>query len=162
MARMSDKPAATKDKSKWCAYHEDFSHLTDECIALRKEIGYLLSKGHLKELFGRKKSRIQDPEKIPERAPAPPADTQIINFISGGSDICGTSFSAAKKHAKETTMENGDRPIRTSILTQDKVISFDEDDNVDIQDPHHDGYSNPYIRRGESLHLRGMPSSKRR
>ncbi|KAJ0926170.1 hypothetical protein HanRHA438_Chr04g0167971 [Helianthus annuus] len=54
--RKSDKPAATKDKSKWCVYHEDFRHLTEECIALRKEIGYLLSKGHLKELLGRKKS----------------------------------------------------------------------------------------------------------
>ncbi|XP_022023597.1 uncharacterized protein LOC110923848 [Helianthus annuus] len=139
MARKSEKPAATKDKSKWCAYHEDFEHLTEECIALRKEIGYLLSKGHLKELLGRKKSRIQDPEKVPERAPAPLADAQIINFISGGSDISGTSFSAAKRHAKETKMDNGDRPIRTSTVTQEKVITFDDDDRVDVQDPHYDG-----------------------
>ncbi|XP_035830820.1 uncharacterized protein LOC118480204 [Helianthus annuus] len=120
--RKSDKPTATKDKSKWCAYHEDFGHLTEECIALRKEIGYLLSKGHLKELLGRKRSRIQDPEKVPERAPAPPADAQIINFISGGSDICGTSFSLAKRHAKETKMDNGDRPIRTSNVTKEKGL----------------------------------------
>ncbi|XP_035845286.1 uncharacterized protein LOC118491541 [Helianthus annuus] len=79
--RKSDKPAAIKDKSKWCAYHEDFGHLTDECIALRNEIGYLMSKGYLKELFGRKKSRIQDSEEVPEKAP-PPVDAQIIHFIS--------------------------------------------------------------------------------
>ena len=114
--RKTDMPGTTKDKSKWCAYHEDFGHLTDECIALRKEIGYLLSKGYLKELLGRKKSRIQDSEKLPERAPLP-ADAQIINFISGGSDICGTSFLAAKRHAKETKMENREIPIRTSTLT---------------------------------------------
>ncbi|KAJ0735658.1 putative retrotransposon gag domain-containing protein [Helianthus annuus] len=87
--RKNDRQAASKDKSKWCAYQEDFGHLTEECIALRKEIGYLLSKGHLKELLGRKKSRTQDPERIPEKASAPPADAQVINFISGGSDICG-------------------------------------------------------------------------
>ncbi|KAJ0592759.1 hypothetical protein HanHA300_Chr03g0088911 [Helianthus annuus] len=52
--RKNDKPSGTKDKSKWCAYHEDFGHLTEDCIALRKEIGYLLSKGHLKELLGEK------------------------------------------------------------------------------------------------------------
>ena len=52
--RKNDKPAAAKGKSKWCAYNEDFGHLTEECIALRKEVGYLLSKGHLKELLGRK------------------------------------------------------------------------------------------------------------
>ena len=72
--RKNDKPPATKDESKWCAYHGDSGHLTDECIALRKEIGYLLSKGYLKELLGRKKSRIKYPEKIPEKAPPPLSD----------------------------------------------------------------------------------------
>jgi len=77
----------------------------------------------------------------------------VINFISGGSDICGTSFSVAKRHAKETKMENGDRPIRTSTLTDQKVISFDEDDRISIQDPHHDGLvitlfiANHFVRR---------------
>ncbi|MFS7922007.1 putative retrotransposon gag domain-containing protein [Helianthus anomalus] len=136
--RKNDKPSGTKDKSKWCAYHEDFGHLTEECIALRKEIGYLLSKGHLKELLGRKKQRTQDPERIPDKAPAPPANAQVINFISGGSDICGTSFSAAKRHAKESKMDNGERPIRTSSVSEGKMITFDEDDRVNIQDPHHD------------------------
>ncbi|KAJ0847567.1 putative retrotransposon gag domain, aspartic peptidase domain superfamily [Helianthus annuus] len=151
--RKNDKPSGTKDKSKWCAYHEDFGHLTEECIALRKEIGYLLSKGHLKELLGRKKQRTQDPERIPEKAPAPPANAQVINFISGGSDICGTSFSAAKRHAKESKMDNGERPIRTSSVSEGKMITFDEDDRINIQDPHHDSLvitlfiSNHFVRR---------------
>ncbi|KAJ0734063.1 putative retrotransposon gag domain, aspartic peptidase domain superfamily [Helianthus annuus] len=151
--RKNDKPTGTKDKSKWCAYHEDFGHLTKECIALKKEIGYLLSKGHLKELLGRKKQRTQDPERIPEKAPAPPADAQVINFISGGSDICGTSFSAAKRHAKEAKMDNGERPIRTSSVSEGKAITFDEDDRINIQDPHHDSLvitlfiSNHFVRR---------------
>jgi hypothetical protein len=59
----------------------------------------LLSKGHLKDLLGRKKSKTQDAEKAPERAPSPPPNAKVINFISGGSDICGTSYSAAKKRA---------------------------------------------------------------
>ncbi|KAF5785840.1 putative retrotransposon gag domain-containing protein [Helianthus annuus] len=151
--RKNDKPSGTKDKSKWCAYHEDFGHLTEECIALRKEIGYLLSKGHLKELLGRKKQKTQDPERIPEKAPAPPANAQVINFISGGSDICGTSFSAAKRHAKESKMDNGERPIRTSSVSEGKMITFDEDDRINIQDPHHDSLvitlfiSNHFVRR---------------
>ncbi|KAJ0861988.1 putative retrotransposon gag domain, aspartic peptidase domain superfamily [Helianthus annuus] len=151
--RKNDKPSGTKDKSKWCAYHEDFGHLTEECIALRKEIGYLLSKGHLKELLGRKKQKTQDPERIPEKAPAPPANAQVINFISGGSDICGTSFSAAKRHAKEAKMDNGERPIRTSSVSEGKTITFDEDDRINIQDPHHDSLvitlfiSNHFVRR---------------
>ncbi|XP_076953339.1 uncharacterized protein LOC143627388 [Bidens hawaiensis] len=55
--RKNEKAPPPKDKSKWCAFHEDFGHMTEDCIALRREIGYLLSKGYLKELFGRKKSR---------------------------------------------------------------------------------------------------------
>ncbi|KAK1431738.1 hypothetical protein QVD17_08334 [Tagetes erecta] len=99
--RKTYKAVGYKDKSKWCSYHEDFGHITAECIALRREIGYLLSKGHFKDLFGRKKQRIQDPEKVPEKAAQPPPDARVINFISGGSDICGTSYSTAKRNAKE-------------------------------------------------------------
>ncbi|XP_076893842.1 uncharacterized protein LOC143545963 [Bidens hawaiensis] len=59
--------------------------------------------------MGTKKSRIQDPEEVLEKAAPPPANAQIINFISGGSDICETSLSLAKRHAKEIKLENGER-----------------------------------------------------
>ncbi|KAI3821220.1 hypothetical protein L1987_08780 [Smallanthus sonchifolius] len=76
--------------------------------------------------------------RIPRRAKSPPPDAKVIGFISGGSDICGTSYSAAKRNAKEAKTEQGDRPIKTSSSTKEKVISFDEDDRNDVQDPHHD------------------------
>jgi hypothetical protein len=151
--RKNEKQASWKDKSKWCAFHEDFGHITDECIALRREISYLLSKGHLKELLGRKKSKTQDAERVPERAPSPPPNAKVINFISGGSDICGTSYSAAKKRAKENKLDNGEKPIRTTTLTNQKSISFEETDRGDVQDPHHDGLvitlciANCFVRR---------------
>jgi hypothetical protein len=151
--KKNEKQTSWKDKSKWCAFHEDFGHLTDQCIALRKEISYLLSKGHLKELLGRKRSKTQDAERAPERAPSPPPNAKVINFISGGSDICGTSYSAAKKRARECKLENGERPIRTTTLTNQKTISFEETDRGDIQDPHHDGLvitlciANCFVRR---------------
>ena len=46
--RKGEKSTAWQDKSKWCAYSEDFGHITKDCIALRKEISYLLGKGYLK------------------------------------------------------------------------------------------------------------------
>ncbi|KAI3821292.1 hypothetical protein L1987_08856 [Smallanthus sonchifolius] len=76
---------------------------------------------------------------IPQRARSPPPDAKVIGFIYSGSDICGTSYSVAKRNAKEAKTENGDRPIRTSSLTEGKVICFDEDDRNNVQDPHHDG-----------------------
>ncbi|XP_076903326.1 uncharacterized protein LOC143558367 [Bidens hawaiensis] len=151
--RKNEKAPPPKDKSKWCAFHEDFSHMIEDCIALRKEISYLLRKGHLKELFGRKKPRNQDPELILEKVAPPLPDAQVINMIFGGSDICGTSYSAAKKYAKECKLENGERPINTFTMAEQRIISFDEDDRVNVQDPHYDVLvitlfiSNHYVRR---------------
>ncbi|MDV3153310.1 MAG: hypothetical protein Q8755_02945, partial [Candidatus Phytoplasma australasiaticum] len=163
--RKNEKNPGWKDKSKWCAYHEDFGHLTEDCIALRKEISYLLSKGHLKELLGKKKDRSQDTNKHPDRNPdrnsdrdpervsSPPPDASVVYFISGGSDICGTSYSTAKRHAKEAKSENGDRPNRRITVTEGKTISFNDDDMDNVQDPHHDGLvitlyvANYFVRR---------------
>ncbi|XP_076919588.1 uncharacterized protein LOC143580462 [Bidens hawaiensis] len=146
----------------WCAFHEDFGHQTDECISLRREIGYLLSKGHFIELLGRKKSRIQDPEDVPQKAAPPPPDAQVINFISCGSDICGTSFSSAKRHAKETKLKYGDRHIISTTLTTDKRIFFDEEDKMSIQDPHHDvdGGSSVNIIQYDLLKKMNIPDSE--
>ncbi|KAJ0521636.1 hypothetical protein HanIR_Chr10g0473271 [Helianthus annuus] len=151
--RKNQQKADWKDKSKWCALHEDFGHVIEDCIALRKEISYLLSKGYLKDLLGRKKNKGQDTKIDPERTASPPADAKIINFISGGSDICGTSYSAAKRHVKEAKAERGERPTRMTTLTADKVITFDSDDRDTVQDPHHDALvitlyvANHFVRR---------------
>jgi hypothetical protein len=138
-----NKTVAFKDKSKWCAYHEDFGHVTDECIALRKEIAVLLSQGHLTELFGRKKARDYNPAaKIPEdqqkRPKSPPVNARVINYIAGGSEVCGTSYSAAKRNAKEAKLERGDKPQRTSSILDTQIISFENEDLETIQDPHQD------------------------
>jgi len=42
-----------------------------------------------------------------------------------------------QKNAKEFKLESGERPIATSATTSQKFISFDEEDRVHIQDPHH-------------------------
>jgi len=66
--RKGDRSNTWKDKSKWCAYHEDFGHITEDCIALRREVNYLLSKGQLKELLGRKKERSREREQDPRKS----------------------------------------------------------------------------------------------
>ncbi|KAL7594220.1 hypothetical protein Lser_V15G28361 [Lactuca serriola] len=89
--KRDNKSTSWKDRSKWCVYHKGFHHMTEDCIALRKEIIYLLSKGHLKEIPGRKreesKENNQDGHKISEKPGFPPPNTKIINVISGGSNI---------------------------------------------------------------------------
>lgn len=49
--RKNDRPGEKKDPSRWCDFHSDIGHTTYECVALRKEVAYLLKKGYLKELL---------------------------------------------------------------------------------------------------------------
>ncbi|XP_022041899.1 uncharacterized protein LOC110944546 [Helianthus annuus] len=120
----------------------------------------------------KKKNKGQDTKKDHERAASPPPDAKIINFISRGSNICGTSYSASKRHAKEAKAERGDEPTRMTTLTTDKVITFDSDDWDNIQDPHHDGLvinlyiANHFVRRilvdsGSSVNIIQLETLKR-
>ena len=38
----SSKPESKKDPSKWCDFHADIGHTTNDCVALRREVAYLL------------------------------------------------------------------------------------------------------------------------
>ncbi|XP_076949750.1 uncharacterized protein LOC143622513 [Bidens hawaiensis] len=134
----NEKNGAWKDKSKWCAFHEDFRRMTEDCLALRREISYLLRKGQLKEFMG-KKNRSRDTEQDPKRAESPPAGTRIVNVISGGSDICGTSYSAAKRNAKIYKVKKPEGPMKTLTLPKGVDVLFDDEDRNNIQDLHHDG-----------------------
>jgi hypothetical protein len=74
-----------------------------------------------------------------QRPKSPPKNARVINYISGGSEVCGTSYSSAKRHAKESKLERGDKPYKSSSVLDTQLISFDEEDLEYIQDPHHDG-----------------------
>ncbi|XP_074300426.1 uncharacterized protein LOC141631688 [Silene latifolia] len=40
-----------KHPSRWCDFHQDIGHTTEECIQLRKQVAYLLKRGYLKDLI---------------------------------------------------------------------------------------------------------------
>ena len=37
-----------RDNTKYCEFHKDHGHQTDDCIQMRKEIEYLIRRGHLR------------------------------------------------------------------------------------------------------------------
>ena len=43
---MKSNPAR-RDDTKYCEFHKDHGHRTDDCIQLKKEIDYLIRRGHL-------------------------------------------------------------------------------------------------------------------
>ncbi|XP_021850770.2 uncharacterized protein [Spinacia oleracea] len=148
--RKSDKPDSMKDMRKWCEFHRDNGHKIEECISLKKEIAYLLKRGHLKELlsdkgketYNKEKPAQPDPAKSSDR-PTPPKFNKVVNVISGGSDICGLTSSAAKK------INRGESEAVKEGQTEDEIaldkslaamsITFDDSDSVDAHQEHHDG-----------------------
>ncbi|KAJ9536552.1 hypothetical protein OSB04_un000251 [Centaurea solstitialis] len=128
--KKSDKPSKDKDQNRWCDFHEDHGHTTDECISLKKEISYLKSKGHLKGIIPEEQGR-----------PASPVHTKVVNCITGGSEVCGLTYSAAKRHARNGPDE---RPIPEEVKSKIEkeldamTITFDKDDTQGVHHKHHD------------------------
>ncbi|KAJ9561272.1 hypothetical protein OSB04_006432 [Centaurea solstitialis] len=125
-----ENPSKDKDQTKWCDFHSDHGHNTDDCISLKKEIAYLKSNGHLKNLLGDDSKR-----------PTSPVPTKVVNCITGGSEVCGLTYSAAKRHAREGPeghpIPNESRTAEEKELDATK-ISFDIEDMSDAHQKHHD------------------------
>ncbi|XP_074315633.1 uncharacterized protein LOC141651837 [Silene latifolia] len=67
----------------------------------------------------------------------PPPYSKVVNVITGGSEICGLTYSVAKRHTTETKGYKPEFSLRVS--RQDlPAISFDEVDIPDKAEHHHD------------------------
>ncbi|XP_056695218.1 uncharacterized protein [Spinacia oleracea] len=148
--KKSDRPDSTKDMSRWCDFHRDNGHTTEECISLKKEVAYLLKRGHLKDLLSdkgketyNKDSNSQPNPALSGDRPAPPTFEKVVNVISGGSDICGLTSSAAKKinRGESEAVKEGqtEDEIALDKSLAAMIITFNDSDSTDTQQEHHDG-----------------------
>ena len=46
-SQMKTKPTK-RDMTKYCDFHRDYGHRTDDCIQLKKEIEFMIRRGHLR------------------------------------------------------------------------------------------------------------------
>ena len=104
-----------RDLTKYCEFHRDHGHRIDDCFQLRKEIEYLIRRGHLRH-FVASEGRDQALPPSP-RQPTPIKHQQPlgeIHVISGGFARGGESGLAWKAHL---------RSIRSGETLEIQVVS---------------------------------------
>ena len=128
-----------RDNTRYCEFHRDHGHRTDDCIQLRKEKEYLIRRGHLR-CFVASKGQSQ-------AQPPPPRQTTTqhqqplgeIHVISGGFAEGGESSSARKAHLRSIRSGEVMEVQAVSKLTQlDTVITFSDSNLEGCQHPHDD------------------------
>ncbi|XP_077234682.1 uncharacterized protein LOC143876885 [Tasmannia lanceolata] len=146
-----------RDKSKYCRFHMDHGHDTDDCRQLKEEIEQLIIRGYLKK-YVRSDTRGSDPkEKGPQgrsprqsqpppvrrQSPSPPSPPPeahgsqprgVIGTIMGGPAAGGTSSAARKAYARRV---NAVHTCSKKAKTENE-ISFSDADLDGLILPHDD------------------------
>ncbi|KAJ4848852.1 hypothetical protein Tsubulata_013652 [Turnera subulata] len=73
-------PDESKDRSRYCKYHRDHGHDTEECHQLKREIERLIRARHLRE-FLREAARYQ--KEVPSEDPPRPPEGGRIHILEG-------------------------------------------------------------------------------
>ena len=143
-AQMKSDPA-TRDNTKYCEFHRDYGHRTDNCIQLRREIEYLIQRGYLRRFIS-PGNQAQNQNQAPTQQPPPrQATTQHqqplgeIHVISGGFAGGGESSSARKAHLRSIrSADMGEIQAVSKLSRIDTTITFSDSDLEGCQHPHDD------------------------
>ncbi|XP_014523957.1 uncharacterized protein LOC106780211 [Vigna radiata var. radiata] len=124
------------DESKYCRYHQNRGHTTEDCNTLKDKLENLIQAGHLQKFVQRRQTCTQNgathqSEKRNRRDQSRSRSRSrervtrgIINTISGGFAGSGPSVSARKRHLRNLHHVNQTGIDRKSM----PVISFSHDD----------------------------------
>ena len=88
--QMKSDPA-TRHNTKYCEFHRDYGHRTDNCIQLRREIEYLIQGGYLRcfiSLGNQAQSQAQNQNKAPTQHQQPLGEFHVISGgFAGGENL---------------------------------------------------------------------------
>ena len=129
-----------RDMTKYCDCHRDHGHRTDDCIRLKKEIEFLIRRGHVRRYVAPKNRNQACP--LPPHQPALAQHQQPlgeINVISRGFAGGGESSSARKAHLHSfRSGETLEVQAVSKLPRLDTTITFSDADLEGYQHPHDD------------------------
>ncbi|GLT92546.1 hypothetical protein SLE2022_103780 [Rubroshorea leprosula] len=115
--------AVSRDHTRYCDFHQDHGHTTEQCNSLRSKLESLAQKGMLNEYI----QRAEQPSFVREQRPQPqgvrnppnrqgvgyqqappplPPPARIIHMITGGLEAGGLSSKQRKLYVKEVKHQN--------------------------------------------------------
>ena len=144
-----------RDNTRYCEFHRDHRHRTDDCIQLRKEIEYLIRRGYLRRYIA---SEGQDQAQPPP--PWQPTPTQHqqplgeIHVVSGGFARGGESSSARNAHLRSIRLGEVMEVQAVSKLPRlDTAITFSDSYLGGCQHPHDDPLVIRAVVANKTIHL---------
>ena len=105
----------TRDNTKYCEFHRDYGHRTDNCIQLKREIEYLIRREYLRRFISPEcQAQNQAQNQTPTRQTVTQHQQSLgeIQVILGGFAGGGESSSARKAHL-HSIMSSGIGEIQT-------------------------------------------------
>ena len=144
---------ATRDNTKYCEFHRDYGHRTNNCIQLKREIEYLIQRGYLRRFISPRnqaqneaQNQAQNQHQAPTQQPPPRQTTTQhqqplgkIHVISGGFAGGGESSSARKAHLRNIrSTDMGEIQAVSKLPRLDNTITFSDSDLEGCQHPHDD------------------------
>ncbi|GAV72603.1 hypothetical protein CFOL_v3_16091, partial [Cephalotus follicularis] len=129
---------------KYCRYHRDHGHDTEECRQLKNQIEDLIRKGHLRKYVdrdapqGRREQRREEaPRQEEQQQQQQPRG--VIHTISGGVASGGDDSNARKAYGRQSlAVQQVPHSKRLRTGGDEEVISFSEADYEGVRLPHDD------------------------
>ncbi|GKV01654.1 hypothetical protein SLEP1_g14191 [Rubroshorea leprosula] len=148
--------AATRDHTRYCDFHRDHGHITEQCNSLRSELESLAQKGMLNEYI----QRVEQPRFVREQGPqhqairnppnrqgvgyqqAPPPlppPARVIHMITGGLEAGGLSSKQRKLYVREVRHQNRAQKQKFDDAEwKNQPITFTSADLETVVTPHND------------------------
>ena len=148
------RPHHKRENTRYCEFHRDYGHRTDDCIQLKREIEYLIRRGYLRRFISpENQAQNQAQNQAPAQQPPPPPQQTTtqhqqplgeIHVILGGFAGGGESSSARKTHLRSIrSAEIGEIQAVSKLLLLDTSVTFSNSDLEGCQHPH----DNPLVVR---------------
>ena len=153
----------TWDNTKYCEFHRDYRHRTDDCIQLKREIEYLIRHGYLRRIISPESQPHNQAQSqaLAQQPPPPPRQTITqhqqplgdIHVISGGFAGGGESSSSWKAHLRSIrSAEIGEIQAVSKLPRLDTSITFPDSDLEGCQHPHDDPLVVRAVVANKTLH----------